>query len=815
MINIKYKIPKIEFEKKPVDSQTYKLFLKKENESDYTLITNDFIVDKNGNNTNNVVLDNLQDNTTYTIKLVNSEDTENVYEISFKTNTSMELGDNPYFNKKFYIGQSVDFYENGLLNLSMPNLNGGFFFSFDNNYREIGENYSNMIPSEGIVFKKVVDSTKPERDINGLYINGRGTVTFNNIAGREEQRITADKIFGENSNKEFSIYFFFYLEDLNNKRMLFSENDSNNSFTVELKNRYIEVNMKANGSTMTAKSKYEVEARKVYLFELRVNPNDANHNKGFLYHPDINISLDDSNTITSLMKTTNKPKIVIGKEGESGLVISRFYFSPSRDVSNSDVYKLTDFWSYKPKVCFIKNGGVEKTVPNNFIGKLDNTKITFLLDSSFIDDGDYSFYVKDINGGKYHQKNNIKIETFNKATNDFSIDFTEGNFQEKVEAFKSHFYAFHSQWGGANGGVNGDLIYFNNTNKSVVFEAHGDKYNGEVVGVSKPAKDNTFTGYGVRKTHDIPQDPKYREDWKTRVGSTAVSKDYYGYGEWNTYMKIPKGSYGYCPALWFFHYREIYPTHPNWNQLITQGKPYGGNEPYLVLNHEIDIEIPSHLYQMIFTDWNELKLAYFDPNAIDNQFRVVIENEGIYVCNNPLQPNKKESWTLESTEYQTYNTPSFSNCKFNNWIGEKASGNGVAYDRQSYLDEEEYCAKLTKLSKDYADDEFHKWTIKWYKDRTELWIDDVKIRENRAFVPSVPGRLTLGVWFPSGVKQNSDKPWEYSKERAWAGFPADFDVVQVEVSKITFKNYSDSEAGGSNELVSETYPESGLRIFKL
>lgn len=814
MISLKYRIPKLEFEKKPIGSQTYKVYIKKENEG-YNLVTNEFITDKNGNNTNNFVFKNLNDDTNYSIKLVNSEDEQSVYEYHFKTNKSMEMGDNPYVNKRYFIGQSIDFYEDGLTDLSLPNLNGGFFFNFDNNYREIKQNYSNMIPSEGTTFKKVTDSDIPTRDLNGLYFDGRNTVTFNNIANSEYQRITADTLFGINSNKEFCIYFYIFLENQDDKTILYTENDSENSFLIELKDKNIVITMKANNNVMTATSKYNLEANKVYMFEMKVNTSDANKNSGFIYHPNGNFSIDGLNTFTSIMKTTAKPKITIGKESSKGFVLSRFYFAPIRNISNSDLYKLSDFWSYIPKVCLEKNG-VEKIVPNNFIGKLDNTKITFILDKSFIsEEGRYNIYIKDSNGGKYHEVKNVEVINFSKDSTGFDIDFNEGNFEDKIIEFKNTFYAFHSQWGGANGGVNGDLIYFSPQNKSVIFETHGDKYDGEVVGVSKPAKDKTFTGYGVKKIHDIPQDPKYREDWKTRVGAVAVTKNYCGYGEWSTYMKIPKESYGYCPALWFFHYMEIYPTNPDWQKWIDKGgKPYGGNDPYMVINNEIDIELPSHLYQMIFADWEELRLAYFDPKAIDSHFRIVIEGEGLYVCNNPTEPNKKESWTFESNTYQSYNTPSFDHCKFNNWIGEKASGSGVAYDRQSYLDAEEYCAKLTKLSENYADDKFHKWTIKWYKDRTELWIDDVKIRDNRAFVPYIPGRLTFGTWFPSGVKQNAEKHWEYSPERAWAGYPANFDILHVEINRISFRPFSDLEAGGENEMFSETFPESGLRIFK-
>ena len=239
----------------------------------------------------------------------------------------------------------------------------------------------------------------------------------------------------------------------------------------------------------------------------------------------------------------------------------------------------------------------------------------------------------------------------------------------------------------------------------------------------------------------------------------------------------------------------------------------------MVINHEIDIELPSHIAQGVFATWAELALAYFDPLVIDNKIHCAVEqdadnaNIGLFRLDNPLQPNLRASWTKISDTWKPVNQPSMSNIKFNNWIGEKSSGSGWGYDQVTYEEGEEYVAKLTKTDTNYADGQFHKWTIKWYKDRTELWIDDVFVRENKGFVPFIPGRLTIGPWFPSGVSQNDESYWDYTPGRAWAGYPAAFKTMNIEISRILFIPFTTAEAGGDNEYFSESFPETSLRTI--
>lgn len=388
----------------------------------------------------------------------------------------------------------------------------------------------------------------------------------------------------------------------------------------------------------------------------------------------------------------------------------------------------------------------------------------------------------------------------------FDINFNE-DFDAALAEFKTRFSGYHSQWGGYNGGCNSNLIYADRLKKTLVFEQHGDAYKGQVDGVAKPAKDSSFNGYGTVAYCTAPNDPNVGEIMRTRVGSVAVSNEYLGYGQVDTWVNIPEGTYGICMALWLFHYIEVYPNDERWDYWISRGgKPYGGADPYMVINNEIDIELPSHNVNGVFASWSELLSAYFDPLALDAQYKVGVEGDGTYLYDGTGNPNQRSSWTKVSSTIMQRNFPYFKAMKFNNWVGEKSSGNGWAYTKADY-EGEEYLALLTDLAKNLADGQSHKYTIKWFKDHSELWVDDVYIRTNRAFVPFNVSRWTIGGWFPSPKEE------KYTPETpgTWAGENADFDILHFGIDRIKYTPFTEVEAGGVAEFSSESYPEAGLR----
>ena len=96
------------------------------------------------------------------------------------------------------------------------------------------------------------------------------------------------------------------------------------------------------------------------------------------------------------------------------------------------------------------------------------------------------------------------------------------------------------------------------------------------------------------------------------------------------------------------------------------------------------------------------------------------------------------------------------------------------------------------------------WEFKWYKNRTELYIDGVLKRTNRDFVPFNVMRLTFGGWFPSPKAEG------YTPEAhgTWAGINANFKSLNIEINHIKFTPFNSTDAGGTAEQNAETYPES-------
>ena len=304
---------------------------------------------------------------------------------------------------------------------------------------------------------------------------------------------------------------------------------------------------------------------------------------------------------------------------------------------------------------------------------------------------------------------------------DFDLNFS--TLGDPLSELQKHFFTKHGTWGGYNGGVNGHNIYFN-SKKNLILECHGDDYSGNLKGVSKESVVFPYTGYG--KDLDLSGNSFDNRTNKNclRTGTALVSTKYYGYGRVDVTMKIPVGTWGVCPAIWYFHYIEVGNTDSRYNTPPYSERNAQGEDGYRVVNNEIDIELPSHLTNGTLSSWSELSSAYFDPQSIDNQLSIGVEGEGLFRLQNPQNPNDRSSWVKVSNVVNPRYKPSFQNCKLNNWIGELNSGNGWAKPtggdsaEQYYKgtgnnpnEKEEYCSQLTHLSDNpsgYADGRFHK-----------------------------------------------------------------------------------------------------------
>lgn len=441
-------------------------------------------------------------------------------------------------------------------------------------------------------------------------------------------------------------------------------------------------------------------------------------------------------------------------------------------------------------------------------------------------------YMVTIQSNKAGEKGALPLEVVDAVENvdtvGFEIDLENAeDFNAELAKVAQHFDTNHTQWGGENGGCSGELIYVNNNDRCITMEQHGDEYpqEGTVKGVEKGPKDSSFKGYGTTAYHYGTNDPLVGQVKTKRTGSILLSKKYFPYGEFTIGMRVPKGLMGVSPALWFFHYIELYPSDPRWEFWTEEHEPkateYSGGDPYLVVNNEIDMELPSQLAMGTFSTWVQIATAYFDPLALDDKYHIAVDSDsdsnknGTFKLIDVNNPNDFSSWERVSEEIQDREEPTMDICKFNNWQGERSSGNGWAYDENSYAGEQ-YHAKLTQLAQDYADGEFHKWGIAWYPDRTELKIDGITVATNKAFVPFNVMKYTAGGWFPSYKSAKIEEFYESGVNMyeggigSWAGRNAAWDVEHIDFNYFKFEPFANVDMS-KLEYNAESYPEAGVR----
>lgn len=390
-----------------------------------------------------------------------------------------------------------------------------------------------------------------------------------------------------------------------------------------------------------------------------------------------------------------------------------------------------------------------------------------------------------------------------KALAPIVADF-ENNPTEAGRTVVNAFYPMAKAWGGANGGVAPENIYIQDN--LLVFEAHGDSYDGSLQGYNRD---------GSPKKHDIPNDPLFGNPWKRRVGAVMSTKEYCGYGSFRITAKLPE-KIGVAPAFWTFHYGEVYPQDPRYEQLLAQGlRRQGSYEDgyYIVENNEIDIELPSHNAMYVFATVAEMLTPNY--NIVWNGELVAVANDpdtsknGTWKLINAAKPNLAESWVKVNDEIQRLYQPTKFNMKCNNWKGELGGGNGFTFGTDPFQDE--YLAMLTSLDRNVWDGRFHEFRFDWYADRVEFFVDGARVQVNSHFVPDVPGRWTVGLWFPS--KPDRNEPWKVDPLGAWAGPVADWRYQKMLVSRMSFEPFTDTVAGGANRLVGETYPFAGFKQF--
>jgi hypothetical protein len=398
---------------------------------------------------------------------------------------------------------------------------------------------------------------------------------------------------------------------------------------------------------------------------------------------------------------------------------------------------------------------------------------------------------------------NIEILAMQKASTTLSINFETD--ADPAASLQQQYFGMAKAWGGANGGVSPENVYLQNN--TLVFEAHGDLYDGTLQGYNRD---------GSLKIHDIPQDPAYGQPWTKRVGAVISTKEYCGYGRYIVEAKLPK-DIGVAPAFWTFHYGEVYPQDPRYEQLLAQGlhrQGSFGDGYYVVENNEIDIELPSHNSMYVFATTAEMITPNYNIVWAGEKVAVAEDPDpsknGTWQLNNAAAPNLLSSWTKINDEVQRLYAPQKNNMKCNNWKGELGAGNGFTFGTDPFQDE--FFAMLTSIGKNVWDGAFHEFRFDWYANRVEFFVDGIQVQVNNHFVPDVPGRWTIGLWFPS--QPDPLKPWLVRPTGAWAGPVANWKYEKMLVKRISHEPFSDAVAGGANRLVGETYPFDGFKNFQ-
>ena len=917
-VQLKYRLPSIRFNAKPAYNQHFRIDYGIDTENvntiQWELYNNDITFTPDGVPTQEVVFTNLQPYTPYIIRFTSNIGTKTYKR--FKTGQNIALSDSPYYNKTLFPGQIYDWFIEGVEKLGLPNKEETPFF-----YRLAGkksesvqvDNWGNMInmtESSGYYVVGTSDvkfeaiSDKMGDSMTAMILKGDNKflatpyvkfVSDTSTGAWDDYwettgggGITARSVLSNRLNVCFSFCIKEVpTEDMvlagmwNTKNKLISseENKWELAVTPEMK---LKTSAIAGAMSNSVTDSNVLELNRWYFIILGDSGYTIYYNNdGSMGQFNVSGGYLVGLSLSGFGFGTSSCPFYLGSPTTKDIAICNFG-TISLGVASSVADKCVFNGKYKPvlKISGIMDGVLwEYTSPSGNTMGISPEKVSFLVDPNIFDSipllsgkthKDTGVITIDMMAGgiPYATKNlpGITLGTENVGglinnsaylTGDYDLDFS--SMSNPLASLQKYFFTKHGTWGGYNGGVNGHNIYFN-SDKHLILECHGDDYTGQLKGVSKESVVKPYTGYGGDLDLSAKSFDRRTNKECLRTGTALVSSKYHGYGRVDITMKIPVGTWGVCPAIWYFHYIELgdgdsrYSTSP-YSERNEQGSYDGGF--YRVVNNEIDIELPSHLTNGTLSSWDDLSTAYFDPVCIDNQLTIGVEGEGLFRLQNVLKPNEVASWVKVSNSINPRYRPSFQNCKFNNWVGELNSGNGWVLPtggdtaEQYYKgtgnnpnEKEEYCSQLTHLSDNslgYADGKFHKWSIVWLPDRVILLVDDKIIRTNKGFIPFNQMALTIAMWFPTMKANNNgaiDRDGIHGTKGStilsltdspstsigtWAGTRASFDVCHLEISRIKYQRYYAGHSVTVNgetiniesepQSLGESFPESGLRMF--
>jgi hypothetical protein len=334
----------------------------------------------------------------------------------------------------------------------------------------------------------------------------------------------------------------------------------------------------------------------------------------------------------------------------------------------------------------------------------------------------------------------------------------------------SRWTVMQQAWGINNGGVVRDNVTV--SNGILHLTGHGDLYTGPVHGVNRKGQ---------------------RTDRVTRVGAAICTTNYYASGKYEVRMKLPQ-HLGACSAIWTFHYEEAYPGDPLYAELAQVGGLTISNLSWIGLNSTQAGSLleditgqkgsrPPYLEASTngiyhTTDYFRAHVPDVSRLDLEQDFGKKLEIYTVLKNAASLEPLgssgdghylvRNQEIDIETPTGLKTNLPdiSFGHDRFNTWVGE---GPG------------EYTDNFDDLGQIMNDGQFHVFRFDWHtagptvlSRRVEFYIDGKCYQINYTHIPTIGGRFTLGLWFPT-----------------WTGAP-NFDTESLDVDWVRITPFNES-----------------------